>query len=1421
MLVLLASFSLGITVSNSGAYDTVSATKYKMDIIVDPSATDFGETTNCYSNDYNSSQVLRSSSEGHCIFMKVYKSSFLSGWDTLGSALGGGSRYFFERGPYRVKEVLTYSSGQVNITYYLYDEFFVQRFTSHNYTGDYNDGFLEAFAVDDLTDVKGPDSWGLKYAEGSDTTSPIDTSQNTGGTTSYDTFSLGNQVNWTTWYSNESSGLTLGGIYPPIVPGASDSLSDIYDREDTSDTYDQFEVEQTEDNAYGDADFIAGIYQYGAGNTNSTTKSLYIYYTNPAKMTCIDNCKAAGFDRMEFIYEVTPTNNTDQNQTEFMVTGNPNWISNEPIYFKVYNANKVEIWKSTDGQNWTEYLNASQVQNNDGYIIFKDFLNASETEYYLVRRTSGTGIPSSIVLEPYPLPLFNRGDNVAIDALVLDKYGGIVNDSNVTGSSNNTQTTLTFNSSTQRYEGNFSSDDWAPGVYKFTGYANKSIPVDLTNQTCSGYWGFDCGYGPPETGDNTFDSCPTGTGNDENVIEMWLNATTVHFNDTVQVTCKFDTYDTANDQEYIWYYNGTNWTKLWDGDVGDNVVANKTVNFTVTGDPGTQWVRCSISYDPQDQPCQDSGSYYDNDDLPFTAEPKYVNISSDTYYHIYPGAGVSIYSMNWEGSNKTFLENKHIAVALENSRNLVFNTLQKDSANQYTWKGISYPDMTRLYVSPMNGTGNVTGISEKDGENQTYGLVNISESITGPTHKKVCFVCYTAGSPDSTYELPYINFLEKLGYTVDYNTSTCNYSASDIQNKDANFSGYDFWAHSYIYDGNGDITEAKTYYVDQLANNELILGPDTTYLYDFGYATTDDKDYYPRSNAYVTGTDGFLPKEDYSTGEDVKLTNIDSGYFQYESHRSDLISDVKSVLTIGGENTEYVSSGVYENKTTGGKMVYMGLAEDAIQQITNYSDSEDNGYEIMSYFTNWLGKEASLGINIKLKDEDDDYFIWNTTNFSSGIGNYTNLGISFSGSIGGTSLDDRLHIENGSDWQISDLQKNSWVEIPGNYTSVYDNGTTDSANNVTIGLVNFPQEQANLYYWSQENTEGSRIDYDPSNLSNTSVLEPLVVFTLGDFESIDQWILTIEHGEYPIPNFMTVPAISWNKTQTTIITDAGHSNSTNVSLGITGWQDNINISIVEGNATDSSGNWFISSSPSTIDLGTGNYTINITCDPPSNQPDGTYYAVFNAKSKRNKIGSNITVYCQVGTVQTKLAWNVSSQDLGSVLQAYSNSSNAKLTATNDNTNVILEQLSGNATFIKPNITFISDLNSTSQNITFTCKPYPWTEPGNYSAVWNARSDQYPDGDNITVYCNVSRAKQIVVVYTDGTWDIFPFNLDDWVTGTGTVQQTFPYTCGTTSGNANVYYYNITVNPNKIIDKVVFSDNSTDQQQITAVTLEKS
>ncbi|NOZ76412.1 MAG: hypothetical protein GXO65_01780, partial [Euryarchaeota archaeon] len=143
-------------------------------------------------------------------------------------------------------------------------------------------------------------------------------------------------------------------------------------------------------------------------------------------------------------------------------------------------------------------------------------------------------------------------------------------------------------------------------------------PTDYSPKTCSGEWGFDCGTGPPETGgDNTFDTCPTGTGSDDSVNEVYIDSTSVLPGDTVGVTCEFDPYIFIGDEYYIYYYDGGAWSRLARGRVSGAGLVNRTATLTAGSTLGPHWVRCIVDWDGENDECANVGSWYDNDDVSF------------------------------------------------------------------------------------------------------------------------------------------------------------------------------------------------------------------------------------------------------------------------------------------------------------------------------------------------------------------------------------------------------------------------------------------------------------------------------------------------------------------------------------------------------------------------------------------------------------------------------------------------------------------------------------------------------------------------------------------------------------------------------------------------------------------------------------
>jgi len=166
------------------------------------------------------------------------------------------------------------------------------------------------------------------------------------------------------------------------------------------------------------------------------------------------------------------------------------------------------------------------------------------------------------------------------------------------------------------------------------------LPPSFTDpRTCSQTWGDSCNS---TTLNDAFNSSWNGThdlgcvGTQEigpteplRVEEVYLNATSVLLGDYINATCQFyggkdaGMYDT---EEYIFYYNGSNWMELkhWTDEDDPASVKNRTVTFKPNNTVGTHWIRCSARFNVIiTQHCAmydgsgDMGTR-DNDDVNFT-----------------------------------------------------------------------------------------------------------------------------------------------------------------------------------------------------------------------------------------------------------------------------------------------------------------------------------------------------------------------------------------------------------------------------------------------------------------------------------------------------------------------------------------------------------------------------------------------------------------------------------------------------------------------------------------------------------------------------------------------------------------------------------------------------------------------------------
>jgi len=187
-------------------------------------------------------------------------------------------------------------------------------------------------------------------------------------------------------------------------------------------------------------------------------------------------------------------------------------------------------------------------------------------------------------------------------------------------------------------------------------------PTVFGATTCSKFWGEDCSS---RTLNDAFPPCNgIEKGGDEHVAEIYISKDIVKPKEYQQVICTFvPTKYWSVDKVYIYYFNGENWTELFNGIGEYKYPYNKSIYFNVGEKEGEKIVRCIISRDPITSECAREGNYYDNDDLKFiVSRPINCNIScsdkdffdrKDTYYcKIYCNKKVNIfYTHNYTEKN--------------------------------------------------------------------------------------------------------------------------------------------------------------------------------------------------------------------------------------------------------------------------------------------------------------------------------------------------------------------------------------------------------------------------------------------------------------------------------------------------------------------------------------------------------------------------------------------------------------------------------------------------------------------------------------------------------------------------------------------------------------------------------------------------
>ncbi len=189
----------------------------------------------------------------------------------------------------------------------------------------------------------------------------------------------------------------------------------------------------------------------------------------------------------------------------------------------------------------------------------------------------------------------------------------------------------------------------------------------------------------------------------------------------------------------------------------------------------------------------------------------------------------------------------------------------------------------------------------------------------------------------------------------------------------------------------------------------------------------------------------------------------------------------------------------------------------------------------------------------------------------------------------------------------------------------------------------------------------------------------------------------------------------------------------------------------------------------------------------------------------------------------EVKWNTSILDCGSIDQGDTlTKTNLKILVDGENTNITAENMPGyNGTeVISVEPTYVEN-TSNDISVNVTCSAPPDTKAGLYKSRYAVYSDQ-SGSDYVNITCTVNRITGFSVIYTDRTWETSSYNPGDWTDNTtGEEQHIFKGNCtGISSGDKYLYYYNITLDPNKVVDKLVYSDYSPNVTQLTATTLQK-
>ena len=171
---------------------------------------------------------------------------------------------------------------------------------------------------------------------------------------------------------------------------------------------------------------------------------------------------------------------------------------------------------------------------------------------------------------------------------------------------------------------------------------NSDLPPSfITTKTCSDTWGASCNASGSGGIDDAFGTCDGTEPDDDSghyIAEVYINASTFLLGDSsIKASCEiFGDYYGANENYYMFYYNGSTWMQIanWTDSLDDgDKVTNYSAVFKVNNTVGEHRIRCAMclfgTVYGNDPWCADDGCFgmTENDDVNFTVTD-YLKYSS-------------------------------------------------------------------------------------------------------------------------------------------------------------------------------------------------------------------------------------------------------------------------------------------------------------------------------------------------------------------------------------------------------------------------------------------------------------------------------------------------------------------------------------------------------------------------------------------------------------------------------------------------------------------------------------------------------------------------------------------------------------------------------------------------------------------------